>query len=190
MYYSENIGKIRRFFTKEKNYSHAEYIADFDKSLKCKVLALLLINSKLATPELNRDNVNSLLVGKLDWPKNDGSMHRIDTNVKLSLLENLGAITFYANYCEIHSRSISDYDAISDSVKPIYDALELLKNILYGNGFVRPHFHINKQSAHELIENNSLFIKLDDFQGVVSEGNNYRIDLDDFRHYNLLPEFL
>lgn len=190
MYYSENIGKIRRFFTKEKYDNQAEFIADFDKSLKCKVLALLLVNSELATPELNRDNVYSLLAGKLDWPKNDGSIHRIDTSVELSILENLGAITFYADHCEIHSRSISDYDSISESAKPIYDALELLKNILYGNGFISPHFHINKQSAHELMKNNSLFIKLDEFQEVFSEGDNYRINLDNFRHDNLLPEFL
>jgi len=190
MHYSENIGKIRRFFTEEKNHDHKEYISDFDKILKCKALALLLINSKLATPELNRYNVNLLLEGKLAWPKNDGSMYRIDTGIELSLLEDIGAITFYTNYCEIHSRSISDYDAISDSAKPIYDSLKLLKNILYGNGFIRPHFHINKKFAHDLIENNSLLIKLDRFQGVVSEGDNYRIDLDDFRHHNLLPEFL
>lgn len=190
MYYSENIGKIRRFFAEEKNDIHAEYITDFDKSLQCKVLALLLINSKLATPELNRDNVNLLLTGKLEWPKSDGSMYRIDTNVELSLLEKLGAITFYANYCEIHLRSISDYDAISDSVKPIYDALKLLKNILYGNEFVRPYFHIDKQSAQKLIENNSLIVKLDDFQGIVPEGNNYRIELHSFRHESLLPELL
>ena len=90
MYYSENIGKIKRFFTKEKNDAQSEYISDFDNSLKCKVIALLLANSELATPELNRHNVKLLLDGKIEWPKDDGSKHCADINVKLCLLERLG----------------------------------------------------------------------------------------------------
>ncbi|MEY8212903.1 MAG: hypothetical protein RPR97_00330, partial [Colwellia sp.] len=190
MYYSENIGKIKNFFTEENNDEQAEYVSDFDNGLKCKVLALLLVNSDLATPELNRHNVKLLLDGGIAWPKDDGSKYRADIKVELGLLERLGAITFYANYCKVHSRRLSDYGAINDSVKPIFDALELLKNILYGNGYVKPYFHINKQYAQKLIEKSSIFIKLDDFKGVVSEGENYRLDLDGFRHDNLLPEFL
>lgn len=190
MYYSENIGKIRRFFTKEKSYVESDFISDFDSSLKCKVLALLLLNADLATPELNRDNVSLLLDGKLEWPKSDGSKYCAKIDVELYLLERFGAITFYAGYCKVHSKRVSNYYAISDSAKPMYDALELIKSILYGEGFVRPYFSINKKYAKELVEISSILIELDSFEGVIPEGENYRIELNSFRRSNLLPEFL
>ena len=157
MHYSENIGTILRLFREDRTERSMEHVSNFDLTVKNKIISELLLNSQLATPELNKENVAQLLSGKLAWPKDNGEEYKRNLNVELSVLEKLGAVTFYANYCQVHVRSLPDISEIDESCKPLLEAVELLRNIIFGwESFVRPYFKIDKKKAESILSDKSL----------------------------------
>ncbi len=188
MHYSENIGRILRLFREERTERTMECVSNFDTILKSKVVAELLLNSQLATPELNRENVALLLSGKLVWPKENGADYIRNLGVDLSTLEQLGMVSFYADYCQVHVRGLPEVSELDESCQPIHEALELLRNIVFGReGFIKPYFKIEKKRAHSILENRSL---PNITTGLKDENGSYHIDsLEELRD-SLVAEYL
>jgi hypothetical protein len=188
MYYSENIGRILRLFREEHTERNKEYLSNFDSALKSKIIAELLINSNLATPELNRENVAKLLSGELAWPKDNGEEYKKNLNVELATLEKLGAVTFYANYCQVHVRTLPEANEIDESCRPLLEAVELLRNIIFGReSFVKPYFKIDKQKAESILADKSLpFI----ISGFKEKNGYYHLDSLEHNFDNLIAEYL
>ncbi|MCG7530413.1 hypothetical protein MHM98_03440 [Psychrobium sp. MM17-31] len=188
MYYSENIGIILRLFREEHTERNKEYLSNFDSALKSKVIAELLLNSNIATPELNRENVAQLLSGKLAWPKDNGEEYKRDLNVELSTLEKLGAVTFYANYCQVHVRNLPDIGEVDESCKPLFEAVALLRNIIFGwESFVKPYFKIDKKKAESILSDRSLPLITTEFK---EENDFYHLDALECNFDNLIAEYL
>ncbi|WP_165727657.1 hypothetical protein [Pseudoalteromonas sp. 31A1] len=188
MYYSENIGRILRLFREEHTERNEEYLSNFDSVLKSKVIAELLLNSNIATPELNRENVAKLFSGELAWPKDNGEEYKKNLNVELATLEKLGAVTFYANYCQVHVRSIPEINEIDESCRPLLEALDLLRNIIFGwESFVKPHFKIDKQKAESILAKRSLPCIISDFK---ERNGYYHLDTLEHDFKNIIAEYL
>lgn len=150
--YTENIYKLKALFTLPATQSqNSRGLCGFDKHRKAKVLATLLANATLATPKLNRSTVVELLDGEAQWPKVDGTFKSININVDLAQLEELGLVSFYADWCRIHYRSLGDESLLHDSVKPLIEAVDMLMAIKYGNnGYIKPYYTIDMRQAQSL----------------------------------------
>lgn len=129
-HYSENIVKLNALLTLPKQQpSCNQFLYDFDCHQKAKILATLLANAELGTPELNRKTVAGLLNGDVVWPRDNGLSEAISTFDDIQLLEELGAISFYADYLQAHFRSIREQKYLHETVKPLNDALIDLRDI-------------------------------------------------------------
>ena len=192
-HYSKNIGKLQSLFTFPQVFQDDSSISDFQKNVKCKGIAILLANAELATPELNRETIITLLKGDVGWPKIDGSICRMKTDVAIEVFEELGALSFHADYCSVHPRinSVHEEKILCGSLKAFYDALKMIQNIIYGaEDFVGPHFQINKDHAAKLIQKESINIDLDNLPELVCNEDKYQIKLCHFGYKNLLSEYL
>jgi len=158
-HYSENIVKLNALLTLPKQQSSCnQFLYDFDHHQKAKILATLLANADLGTPELNRNTVSDLLKGEVIWPKETGISEAISTFDDIQLLEELGAISFYADYLQTHFRSCCEQGYLHETVKPLNDALIDLRDITWGNnGFIKPFFKI---PLSKLLQQVAIFQKL------------------------------
>ena len=178
-HYSENIVKLNALLTLPKQQSSCnQFLYDFDHHQKAKILATLLANADLGTPELNRNTVSDLLKGEVIWPKETGISEAISTFDDIQLLEELGAISFYADYLQTHFRSCCEQDYLHETVKPLNDALIDLRDITWGNnGFIKPFFKIDQKLAKNLIDRLDVKADLGRLKEVTLVGDEYHIQL-------------
>ncbi|MBL4799112.1 MAG: hypothetical protein JKY50_17020 [Oleispira sp.] len=178
-HYSENIVKLNALLTLPKQQSSCnQFLYDFDHHQKAKILATLLANADLGTPELNRNTVADLLKGEVIWPKETGISEAISTFDDIQLLEELGAISFYADYLQTHFRSCCEQDYLHETVKPLNDALIDLRDITWGNnGFIKPFFKIDQKLAKNLIDRLDVKADLGRLKEVTLVGDEYHIQL-------------
>lgn len=108
---------------------------------QAKALSIFLAHATLATPKLDRITVEAVLAGRQVWP------HTLDTrqfegvSLQLSLLEEYGLVAFYADWCSVHCQSLRSPNNVDQSLIPLIEAVEHLKDICYGrNGYIRPHY--------------------------------------------------
>lgn len=112
----------------------------YEEQRHAKALSIFLTNAKLATPELNRETVEAVLSGQLQWPRNGGTPYP-GTDIPLSRFEELGLVSFYAGWCATHANSVNDEKGIDPTLIPVIQAIEHLKDIQWGrNGFIQPHY--------------------------------------------------
>ena len=187
---STNIEKLYKLFRFPKLSQNISYLYDFEKHLKSKALAILLANADLATPELNRETVKALLKGNLEWPKIDGSKVGLNVDIEIEVFEKLGAFSFFADYCTVHAGYVQNEENLSESIKPFYNALKMIKNIMHGKDFVNPHFQIHKEHAEKLLHYNGLCIELNKISELVCHEEIYKIKLNHIENSKLLPEYL
>ncbi|GLQ98659.1 hypothetical protein GCM10007863_30790 [Dyella mobilis] len=69
-------------------------------------------------------------------------MHKLEKiNLPESFLEDLGLIAFYGNWCSVCLTRTPSEEKTDSSLRPVIQALERLKDILYGrNDFISPYF--------------------------------------------------
>lgn len=135
------------------NYPHLEAILNgySPKSLKttytyqdhihAQALALFLANSELSTPELSRNNVAAVINGNLEWPNSNGDQPFKGVSIPLEFFEEHGLLSFYADWCKVHVRGSIDLEKVDESIVPLVQTLEHLKDIKWGrNGYTQPQF--------------------------------------------------
>jgi hypothetical protein len=178
-YFSNNICKLKSLLTfpVQSSLSH-HFIYDFESHQSAKILAVLLANSELGTPELNRETVIKLLKGEILWPKESGRSETLSLSEDIELFEEVGAISFYADYLQAHFGTVRETDFIHESIKPFYSALSDLRDITCGvNGFIKPYFKIGKELAKNLSEQYIGKCDLNNLFGLSLSGNEYSIQL-------------
>lgn len=127
-------------------------IYSYEEQRQARALSIFLANARLATPKLDRETVEAILAGSLRWP---GSAHTgfVSTNISLPEMEKIGMISFYADWCDIHSDFTGSLDAVDPSLAPLISAINHLKNIRYGReGCIRPHFVCGEEEFSQLLQ--------------------------------------
>ncbi|MHA3093151.1 hypothetical protein [Acinetobacter brisouii] len=135
------------------NYPHLEALLNgysskrlqttytYHDHIHAQALSHFLANSELSTPELNRINVAAVINGTLAWPNSNGDQAFEGISIPLSFFEEHGLISFYAGWCHIHAMGSIELEKINESVVPLVQALEHLKDIKWGrNGYIQPKF--------------------------------------------------
>ncbi|WP_193392569.1 hypothetical protein [Aeromonas allosaccharophila] len=118
----------------------------YEDQRHAKALSIFLTSADLATPRLNRETVDAVLAGKIQWPRTEteGNPY-IGTDIPLSRFEELGLVSFYAGWCATHTNSVRDAGNIDPTLIPVVKAMEHLKDIRWGrNGYIQPHYACNK----------------------------------------------
>lgn len=112
----------------------------YEDQRHAKAFSIFLTHADLATPCLNRDTVDAVLGGRLQWPRTEGGPY-LGTDIPLSRFEEFGLISFYAGWCATHATPVRDTTIVDQTLIPIIEAIEHLKDILKGrNGCIRPHY--------------------------------------------------
>ncbi|MCH7395357.1 hypothetical protein MMP66_13930 [Acinetobacter dispersus] len=124
-------------------YSHKSLQATYtyQDHIHAQAFALFLANSELSTPELSRNNVAAVINGNLEWPNSNGDQSFKGVSIPLEFFEEHGLLSFYADWCKIHVRDSIDLEKMDESVVPLVQTLEHLKDIKWGrNGYTQPQF--------------------------------------------------
>lgn len=124
-------------------YSHKSLQATYtyQDHIHAQAFALFLANSELSTPELSRNNVAAVINGNLEWPNSNGDQSFKGISIPLEFFEEHGLLSFYADWCKIHVRDSIDLEKMDESVVPLVQTLEHLKDIKWGrNGYTQPQF--------------------------------------------------
>ena len=149
--YSENwrhLGSILRGYAprnrRVESYSYKDHI-------HAKALSIFLANAILATPKLDRETIEEVLAGRVTWPHASGTPQFKGGNLPLSLLEEHGLVSFYANWCSIHCQSVQNLGEVDSSLIPLIQAIEHIKDISYGrNDYIQPHYTIQENRLDTL----------------------------------------
>lgn len=124
----------------------------YEDQRHAKALSIFLTHADLATPRLNRETVNAVLTGRLQWPRTEGEPY-LGTDIPLSRFEELGLVSFYAGWCATHARSVSDESVVDPTLIPVIQAIEHLKDIRWGrNGCIQPHYACNESDLKHLLQ--------------------------------------
>lgn len=150
--YSENWKHLKSIL---KGYESRHLIPEsysYEDQRHAKALSIFLANAKLATPKLDRHMVKTLLRGENQWPRSDGEPFD-GVNIPLSQLEELGLVSFYANWCSIHCDLVKvNLDSTDASLAPLIIAINYLKDILRGkNGYIKPHYVGSEKNIRKLV---------------------------------------
>lgn len=124
-------------------YSHKSLQATYtyQDHIHAQALALFLANSELSTPELSRNNVAAVINGNLKWPNSNGDQPFKGVLIPLNFFEEHGLVSFYADWCKVHVKDSIDLEKVDESVVPLVQTLEHLKDIKWGrNGYTQPQF--------------------------------------------------
>lgn len=135
------------------NYPHLEALLNgysskglkttytYQDHIHAQALSLFIANSELSTPELSRNNVAAVINGTLEWPNSNGDQPFKGVSIPLAFFEEHGLFSFYADWCHIHVMGSIQLENIDESVIPLVQALEHLKDIKWGrNGYTQPQF--------------------------------------------------
>jgi len=119
-----------------ESYTYTDHI-------HAKALSIFLTNATLATPKLDRETVEEVLAGRIAWPHVSETPQFKGVDLPLSLLEEHGLVSFYANWCSVHCQSVNNLGEVDPSLIPLIQAIEHIKNISYGwNDYIQPHYTI------------------------------------------------
>ncbi|WP_368710662.1 hypothetical protein [Paraburkholderia caribensis] len=111
--------------------------------VRAKAMSFFLVRATLATPRLDRETVEDVLSGKLNWPAVAGESENQFKGVDISLpfLEECGFVSFYAGWLSVHFQTPKDRESVHPSLVPLIDALEHLKDMCAGRkGLIQPHY--------------------------------------------------
>src|SRR5450830_282227 len=139
--YSENWHLLKSILDGHATGARPPKVYSYTEHVCAKARATFLVHARLATPRLNRTTVEKVLSGELSWPRVSNTPDTQEALPSLAMLENLGLVAFYADWCTVHCDTIRHPDRIDPSLIPLLQAVDVLKNIRDGrNGFVQPHY--------------------------------------------------
>lgn len=138
--YSENWQNLKSILTGFSTKNHKPESHSYSDHIHAQALSIFLAHATLATPKLDRATVEDVLAGKLVWPHTPDTPQFKAGNLQLSVLEELGLVAFYGDWCTVHCNSPSQ-ETIDPSLIPLLQAVEHLKDISCGwNGYIQPHY--------------------------------------------------
>ncbi len=149
--FSENWKHLKSILTGYETRSRHPDVTSFEELRHAKAFSIFLANAKLATPTLNRDNIEQILAAKFQWPSTSGESFA-GTDIPLSQFENLGLVSFYGEWCATHCYPLRDLDSIDPTLVPLIKAVNHLQDIKYGqNGCIRPHYRGREVEIRRLL---------------------------------------
>lgn len=126
-------------------------VYSYEEQRQAKAFSIFLAHAKLATPMLDRETVEAVLAGTLQWPRSSG-LPFAGTDIPLSQFEKWGLVSFYAGWCATHIDSVRDLGAVDPSLVPLIEAINHLKDIRYGrNGCIQPHYACPEAELRQLL---------------------------------------
>lgn len=138
--YSENWQHLKSILTGFSTNNREPKLHWHSDHIHAKALSIFLAHATLATPRLDRMTVREVLAGHQEWPHTPDARQFEGVSLPLSLLEELGLVGFYADWCTVHSRS-PNQDDVDPILIPLIQAIEHLKDICWGrNGYIQPHY--------------------------------------------------
>lgn len=138
--YSENWQHLKSILTGFSTNNREPKPRWHSDHIHAKALSIFLAHATLATPKLDRMTVGAVLTGHQAWPHTPDARKFEGVSLPLSVLEELGLVAFYADWCTVHCRSPNQYD-VDSSLTPLIQAIEHLKDICWGqNGYIQPHY--------------------------------------------------
>ncbi|WP_321793678.1 hypothetical protein [Burkholderia pyrrocinia] len=142
--FSENWRRLKSVIAAYSHEHRNANVYSFADHERAKALAVFLAVAELATPTLDRQTVAEILTGRQPWPRvSDTADGFSGVDVSLSLLEELGIVTFFCGWCTVHLDIVRDWGTVDSSVLPILQAIEHLKRICDGQeGYIRPYFSV------------------------------------------------
>lgn len=124
----------------------------YEDQRHAKALSIFLTHAYLATPELNRETVDAILTGQLQWPRKGGEPYH-GTDIPLSRFEELGLVSFHAGWCVTHADFVRDKAVVDPTLIPVIQAIEHLKDIRCGmNGCIQPHYACDETDLKHLLQ--------------------------------------
>lgn len=124
----------------------------YEDQRHAKALSIFLNLADLATPSLNRETVEAVLTGQLEWPRTEGEPY-LGTDIPLSRFEELGLVSFYAGWCATHANPVRDETLVDPSLVPLIETIEHLKDVQWGrNGCIRPHYACGEGDLKKLLQ--------------------------------------
>ena len=150
--YSESWRHLKALLEGYANKDSEVRAPSYEEQRHAKALSIFLTHADLATPCLNRDTVEAMLAGRLQWPRTEGEPY-FGTDIPLSRFEELGLVSFYAGWCATHANPVRDESVIDPTLIPIIEALEHLQDIRLGrNGCIRPHYACDEGGLKHLLQ--------------------------------------
>lgn len=138
--YSENWPCLQSILTGFSTKIREPKLHSYSDHIHAKALSIFLAHSTLATPKLDRMTVEAVLAGHQAWPHTPDARQFEGVSLPLSILEELGLVAFYADWCTVHCKS-PNQDDVDPSLIPLIRAIEHLKDICWGwNGYIQPHY--------------------------------------------------
>lgn len=152
--YSENWHHLQSILTGyATTYRMVEHHS-YDDCIKAKALSIFLANATLGTPKLDRETVAAVLAAQQSWPNSSETPFLFEgVTLPLSLLEEHGLVAFYGGWCTVHCQSLRNPDNVDQTLIPLIQAVEYLKDICYGrNGYIQPHFACSADELEKLLD--------------------------------------
>lgn len=139
--YSENWRHLKSILSGYSTSNRSPELYSYTDHTQAKALAIFLTHAALATPKLDRTTVEAVLTAQQPWPHTPGTPQFEGVSLPLSLLEEYGLVAFYAGWCTVHCQPLKSLDNLDQSLIPLLQAVEHLKDICYGqNGYIQPHY--------------------------------------------------
>lgn len=149
--FSENWRHLKAILAGYATRDRDVEVYSYEEQRQAKAFSIFLAHAKLATPMLDRETVEAVLTGTLQWPRSSG-VPFAGTDIPLSQFEKWGLVSFYAGWCATHSDSVRDLGAIDPSLVPLIGAINHLKDIRYGrNGCIQPHYACPEAELRQLL---------------------------------------
>lgn len=149
--YSENWRHLKSILAGYATTNRRPEFYSYTDHTQAKALSIVLAHATLATPKMDRTTVEAVLAGRKLWPNSLGTRQFAGINLPLSLLEESGLVSFYADWCSVHCETVRNPENVDPSLIQLIHAVSHLKDILYGrNGYVRPHYTIPEEELKRL----------------------------------------
>lgn len=150
--YSESWRHLKALLAGYENKDSEVRAPSYEDQRHAKALSIFLTHANLATPCLNRDTVEAVLGGRLQWPRTEGGPY-LGTEIPLSRFEEFGLVSFYAGWCVTHATPVRDKTIVDPTLIPIIEAIEHLNDIRVGrNGCIRPHYACDEGELKSLLQ--------------------------------------
>ncbi len=149
--HSENWQYLQSILTGFSTKSRKPKLHSYSDHIHAKALSIFLAHATLATPKLDRMTVEAVLAGHQAWPHTPDARQFEGRSLSVSILEELGLVAFYADWCTVHCKS-PNQDDVDSSLIPLIRAIEHLKDICWGrNGYIQPHYVCNADELQKLL---------------------------------------
>lgn len=150
--YSDNWQLLNALLAGFTHIHHTPVVRDYRGHAEARMLGIFLAHAKLTTPRLSRETVVDLLAGRQTWPRRDGGFDTVRLDISVDRLEELGLVSFYADWCSVHCDYVRDPELLDESLQPLLQALQLLKDMRSGNaGFAQPQYCLPFDEALQLL---------------------------------------